>query len=139
MRKKRTRIIILISFAIILVVLSCIFFRKYSLIQLVTNSEEIDYIYIMNNNTGDIHEVREYKSIQDIKEFFSSIRCRRRIDIIDKLSGGFTYAFTLVDKLGNEQKIVFIGNKVKVNGKYYSIVDKSVDVETFIETLNVFW
>ncbi len=136
MRKKRTKIIILILFIIILVVLTGIYFRKYTVNELVTNSEEIDYIFYMNGNTGDITEVREYKSIQDIKEFFASIRCRRRIDIIDKLSGGFSYAFTLVDKLGNEQKIVFIGNKVKVNGKYYSIVDKSVDVETFIEILN---
>ena len=136
MRKKRAKIFILISFTIILIVLTCNFFRKHTVNELVANSEEIDYIFYMNGNTGDITEVREYKAIQDIKEFFASIHCRRRIDIIDKLSGGFSYAFTLVDKVGNEQKIMFVGNKVKVNGKYYSIVDKSVDVETFIETLN---
>ncbi len=135
MRKKRTKIIVLISFTIIIVLLTCIFFRKHTVNELVANSDEIDYIFYMNGNTGDITEVREYKSIQDINDFFAGIHCRRNIDIRNNLSGGYSYVFTLVDKVGNEQKIMFVGNKVKVNGKYYSIVDQSVDVETFIETL----
>lgn len=134
MKKRRNRIIIWIAFVLSLVIIICIYFRKASINEILNNGEEIEYIYYMNGNNGDIREVRDYKSIQKIKDFFSSVCCIRKIEIMP--SGGYSYCFTLVDKKGNEQKVMFAGNKVKINGKYYYIVCKSVAVETFIETLS---